>query len=238
MPSFDALAFRVMELISKNIPRRVSTFLLATVLCVKTKIVPYNGGYFRFYNEVAAKYPESRIVYSSKEGKLREKVIRTLLASSTDLTLDVGCNDGHYKPYIKRYVGLDIALPCLKRFKGARIWGLAELLPFRRSVFDRILMSEVLEHVENRSSILRESSRVLKRNGKMIVSTPHGSHPFNVCFFSVLSRYGVRRRPYVHGMFDEIYLEKLLTDNGFTIQRIVSLKDHLIMVAESISENR
>lgn len=45
--------------------------------------------------------------------------------------------------------------------------------PFRAHTFDLIIASELIEHLENVWLFLRESSRVLKTNGILILSTPN-----------------------------------------------------------------
>ena len=46
-------------------------------------------------------------------------------------------------------------------------------LPYPDASFDLVTCSEVLEHVENYRSVLREIHRVLKPNGLMVVTTPN-----------------------------------------------------------------
>ena len=51
-------------------------------------------------------------------------------------------------------------------------------LPFKSNTFDFILSSEVIEHLKNTDHFLSEIYRVLKPNGKFLISTP------NVCSLS------------------------------------------------------
>ncbi len=46
-------------------------------------------------------------------------------------------------------------------------------LPFKTGVFQCVICSEVLEHVENDCAALREISRVLQKGGKLILTFPH-----------------------------------------------------------------
>ena len=136
----------------------------------------------------------------------------------------MGCGDGHYAKYIPNYVGLDIAAGYLKRFKGNRVWSTAQHLPFADEVFDRILMSEMLEHTYERKDILDECYRILKDEGILIVSTPYGrdeAEHFKLrTWWKALEQYDVAYCPYVHGAFSEPYLRKLLIDSNFKIKRI------------------
>ncbi len=51
-------------------------------------------------------------------------------------------------------------------------------LPFADNTFDKILMSEVLEHLADDRNALREIFRVLKPGGILALSVPHADYPF------------------------------------------------------------
>lgn len=48
----------------------------------------------------------------------------------------------------------------------------AHNIPFRDSIFDLILLSEVLEHLSHVNSALQELKRISKNKGLIIISTP------------------------------------------------------------------
>lgn len=50
-----------------------------------------------------------------------------------------------------------------------------EPAPFAAGVFDAVVMAEVLEHIWHDVGALREAQRVLKPNGKLLVTVPFGS---------------------------------------------------------------
>ncbi len=95
--------------------------------------------------------------------------------------LDVGCWTGQLydalpsKEY--KYTGIDISPDAVsqanKRFKKAR-WKAADAarLPFRKAEFDAVVIFEVFEHVEDERETIKEVSRVLKKDGVLILSTP------------------------------------------------------------------
>ena len=185
--------------------------------------------YFKFYNELAEKYPESERVYASKSGIVRKiNLIKILEKEPESLTLDLGCNDGPYQPYIRRYVGLDMASAFLNKIKAPSLQALAQKIPFRSNVFERILATDVLEHIWDRDQVLRECRRVLKRNGEIIVSVPlgdgHSSYKIGSKKYTTLFlRYGCKYIPYVHGRFSKEYLRLLLEKNGFTVKWLDNL---------------
>ena len=174
---------------------------------------------FEFYNEVGEKYPASRISYSEPASKRREKFIIELLKKSGGLTLDVGCAEGRYKPYIEDYVGFDISLPKLEKLKGRKAWAIAEYFPFKNGIFDRVIMLELLEHTWYRKQILGECYRVLRKNGILIMSTPYGVDAFLIQRnWASLEEHGVKFNPYVHGHFSEKYTRELLSSANFKIK--------------------
>lgn len=103
-------------------------------------------------------------------------------------------------------------------------------IPFPSNHFDIVLSYEVLEHVKNQSSTLKEIYRILKDDGELIITVPnkgwvfetHGAYlpllPWNrVPFFSWLpfsihDRYAKAR---IYRMRDIV---RLLSNNGFIIE--------------------
>ena len=75
-------------------------------------------------------------------------------------------------------VGLDLPFGQLARLqrkdsKNRYVSGDGRSLPFGNGLFDYVVCSEVIEHIPERSRIIRELGRVLKANGVMILSTPN-----------------------------------------------------------------
>jgi ubiquinone/menaquinone biosynthesis C-methylase UbiE len=106
--------------------------------------------------------------------------------------LDVGCGNGRHTAEVCRWdcraVGVDVSVQELKVAKyfldhmrsrrevvghGDFIAADAEHLPFKDGVFDRIVCTEVLEHIPDDRAGIRELVRVLKPGGLMAVSVPN-----------------------------------------------------------------
>ena len=195
--------------------------------------------YFKFYNELAEKYPESKLVYATEAGRIRRaRLLELLLKDPEAFTLDLGCNDGPFKPFIRNYVGLDMASACLGKFKAMNLQGLGQILPFRDTVFERIFASEVLEHVWDRDQVLGECRRVLKPGGEILVSVPYGMNPYMIRpngVALILRRYGVEYIPYVHGRFVKEEVRALLERNGFTVKHLEQL-EKLNIIAIGVKE--
>ena len=76
-------------------------------------------------------------------------------------------------------------------------------LPFKDSSFDYIFSSEVLEHVFNINEIMSELNRVLKINGKMLITLPFV--------------WGEHEQPYDFARYTSFGLKNILEKNGFEI---------------------
>ena len=110
---------------------------------------------------------------------------------SSATLLDIGCGAGILTNALSieghKVVGIDRSAPSLQIAKNSdqtkRVSYLeadATSLPFAASTFDVVTALDVLEHVEDPSSLIREASRVLKPEGLFFF------HTFNRNFLSYL----------------------------------------------------
>jgi SAM-dependent methyltransferase len=108
--------------------------------------------------------------------------------SPRDRVLDVGCSNGGHlvraAPRCRAIVGFDRDLPQLRiaareiRERGladARVfaWDITGPFPFPDRAFDAALFLDVIEHLEPRVAVLREIHRVLRDDGRLLVSAPN-----------------------------------------------------------------
>jgi SAM-dependent methyltransferase len=108
---------------------------------------------------------------------------------SGDRLLDAGCGEGrHCFGALERgahVVGLDLDRAALKarsealrdranecRSLGAMIHGNTFQLPFANETFDKVICSEVMEHVHDYRGAARELARVTKPDGMLAVTIP------------------------------------------------------------------
>ena len=109
-----------------------------------------------------------------------------------DLVLDVGCGEGRHSIGLHvnkevNAVGIDLskedietAKSRIKDFtisdqnKSSCIFGAGDIqsLPFKDNVYDAVICSEVLEHLESLDNAVSEIVRVLKPGGVLAVSVP------------------------------------------------------------------
>lgn len=105
-----------------------------------------------------------------------------------DFVLDVGCSNGAHlvraATACRSIVGFDYDLPQLaiagrtireSALSRARVlaWDITGSFPFPDRTFDKALFLDVIEHLHPRVAVLREIRRVLKDDGRLLVSGPN-----------------------------------------------------------------
>jgi 2-polyprenyl-3-methyl-5-hydroxy-6-metoxy-1,4-benzoquinol methylase len=141
----------------------------------KQRALFYNPG-----NALKRKYMLSYIINYIARNKRREK--RTLIldvgSGVGDLALEFFLK-GMYAEYILLDIDRDAILEskyALKNFNTKFILADAQNLPLKSEVFEMVICSEVLEHLPDDTKALQEMSRVLHKQGVMVISVPlHGN---------------------------------------------------------------
>lgn len=95
--------------------------------------------------------------------------------------LDIGCLDGYLTKRLldkaKMVVGVDISIVGLKRAKRNGIKCLLQDvefgLCFKDNSFDSVIAGEIMEHILDTDYFLAEIKRVLKKDGRLYISTPN-----------------------------------------------------------------
>jgi ubiquinone/menaquinone biosynthesis C-methylase UbiE len=119
------------------------------------------------------------------------RIIQVLEPKRGDKILDLGCGNGYYSYLLSKLsiklniTGIDNhinALQDAKIFVGSQkakfIFANAERIPFPKNYFDKIVMSEIIEHVNDDLKVLKEVRRVLKPGGIVVLTTPNKDYPF------------------------------------------------------------
>ncbi len=118
-----------------------------------------------------------------------------------DSCLDVGCGEGRHSlaAYLKPgidVVGVDLSEQDLTtarhRITDMEAFGPegtvtfmrgdATCLPFPDASFDRVICSEVLEHIPNYIAVIEELNRVLKPGGRLCITVPR-AWPETICWW-------------------------------------------------------
>ncbi|MEM4389992.1 MAG: glycosyltransferase [Candidatus Micrarchaeia archaeon] len=136
----------------------------------------WNERMFKMFNtERLYRHPNPFVAWVENE-RVRRVVAEVAGEGSV---LDVGCGEGVILEKIGagKAVGLDLSREALRRARArvpeARLtYGDAQRLPFRDSSFDAVVCSEIIEHVPKPRRVLEEAARVVKPNGKVIVTIP------------------------------------------------------------------
>jgi 2-polyprenyl-3-methyl-5-hydroxy-6-metoxy-1,4-benzoquinol methylase len=110
-------------------------------------------------------------------------ILKLLKGIRANNLLDIGCSDGSFTIECamtigaKKLYGIEIAEEEAKkaRSKGIEVFvrDASDVFPFPDEYFEVIVSNQVLEHVRDVDSVLRESKRSLRRNGVFILSTPN-----------------------------------------------------------------
>jgi SAM-dependent methyltransferase len=87
--------------------------------------------------------------------------------------LDVGCGNkpfaGMFRDRVSKHDGCDVVQSSESR---ADVICVATDLPFKDASYDTVLVTQVIEHVADHQSLLREAFRVLRDGGVLILSGP------------------------------------------------------------------
>jgi SAM-dependent methyltransferase len=106
------------------------------------------------------------------EAKNRRDIAQRL----TGRILDIGCGHRLMESLLRpdtAYIGLDYPVTHAKGYSGCPdLFGDGQCLPFRDASFDSVLVLDVLEHLPSPEQCIRESARVLRCGGQLILQTP------------------------------------------------------------------
>src|SRR3990167_2628995 len=89
--------------------------------------------------------------------------------------LDIGCGSGKILEALPEAYGIDLSLSKLryrKRTNNLLICGDVNKLPIKDNTFYEIICNQIIEHIADDETLLREVSRVLKPGGNLIIGTP------------------------------------------------------------------
>src|SRR6185369_7057776 len=99
--------------------------------------------------------------------------------------LDFGCGKGKIFGELlmlnpqAEIIGVDVSRKALdftkKKFPKQKFYKISDgdKLPFQTNSFDFIIASDVLEHVYDTENVFSELARILKKNGKILISVPY-----------------------------------------------------------------
>ena len=131
--------------------------------------------------------------------------------SPGDRILDVGCGTAWLADCFEDYVGLDsspeMVAAARELGREAILADSGEALPFEDARFDGVVLKDLLEHVEDPVTVVREARRVLKPGGRVFASSPDAQR-------WVWDDY-THRRPFTRKGF-----RLLFADQGLEVERV------------------
>lgn len=141
----------------------------------------YSGDYQ--YRALHGRNPVQRFWHQKKLEFAKEK----LGALHGKKILDVGCGSGHLcfalAGSCKEIIGIDISQHAIEFAQNMKQkLNLSNVIfmktdpdsfPFQSESFDAVIMMELVEHLENPAFLLAEALRVLKKNGRIFITTPN-----------------------------------------------------------------
>ncbi|MFT4577582.1 MAG: spore maturation protein CgeB/tetratricopeptide (TPR) repeat protein [Nitrospinales bacterium] len=161
-----------------------------------------------------------------------------LVPEDASCILEVGCAEGMTGNELKKRPGVfvagiennEIAAEMARKVLDDVIAGDIECMdiPYSPSAFDCIIFADVLEHLVNPLDVLKKVSKLLKKDGTIIMSIP------NVQFYGVVNQLIEGNWTYQkEGILDETHLrfftfkeiEKLVKEAGLSIQQVEETLD-------------
>lgn len=147
----------------------------------------------------------------------RNLIVSEIGDKSRGRLLDIGCGTGaNLEQFAKhhRVIGCEVSKKaaelCRKRGDFDLVLCRAENLPFKKNTFDVVTALDVLEHIEDDESAMRNVKEIMKKGGSLVATVP--AHMFMWSRHDVLLHHK-RRYRYAE-------LVKKLTRNGMKISKI------------------
>ena len=134
--------------------------------------------------------------------------------------LDFGCGNKPYESLfnVTEYVGLDISESGFPDEKSPEVFYDGQTIPFGDNTFDSVLASEVFEHVFNPDQVFLELNRVLKKDGKILITVPFAWFEHEI--------------PYDYARYSSFGLRHLLEKNGFKVIKTEKTTNYLETVIQ------
>jgi SAM-dependent methyltransferase len=123
----------------------------------------------------------------------------------------------------KDVIGIDLKFPeeLCESYTGYKILDLNKhKLKFKKESVDTVVMGNVLEHVENPSDVLRQINKMLKKDGKLVLSIPNATFWWAIVH-NILYKFIRDQDVGVHlNSWGKLDLIRLLKVNGFEVENV------------------
>lgn len=147
--------------------------------------------------------------------KLKVKIVTDETRNFKGKILDVGCGRMPYRDIIlnnsniTEYIGVDIENETYQDTSKPDFFWDGKRLPFETNYFDNCILIEVLEHVPDPNVVLKEISRVLKKDANLLITVPFLWNLHDV--------------PHDEYRYTPFSLKRICEEAGFTIVKVEGL---------------
>lgn len=136
--------------------------------------------------------------------------------------LDIGCAFGNFLYAAKRLgwktygIEIDKNMIDIAKKNGKIFFGTLEKANYNKNFFDVVTMFDVIEHVPNPDSTLKEVRRIMKKDGTLVIQTPAADSIYRKIKGREWDYYGLQHLNY----FSKESMKKILKKNGFVVKKI------------------
>jgi 2-polyprenyl-3-methyl-5-hydroxy-6-metoxy-1,4-benzoquinol methylase len=206
----------------------------------------HRGNDLEFYEHFFTSQHVHESLYDLRH-RLRRESINKVLAdlSSSAVIVDVGCGVGnligavasHCRKIGIEYAPHDLSLAVQQERPG--VWfvrGSAHELPLSSEAVDVLLFIEVLEHLADERSVLREITRCLKPGGQLIISVPNTYYFPD--YFELIGHYRHYTRQQLCDQLGEVSLHVKRYIDDYPLLQLVHYYPYIIFSAINLLCNR
>lgn len=154
---------------------------------------------------------------------LRDNV-KKLASHLSGKLMDFGCGSKPYRSFftVDEYIGVDFENEGHPHDnEQIDVFYDGQNLPFANNYFDCILCSEVFEHVYNLNHVVNEMNRVLKTDGKILITCPFVWNEHEI--------------PFDYARYTRFALKDILEKNGFEILMYNKSGNYITATAQLIT---
>ncbi len=127
----------------------------------------------RILKKIPIDFGQQSVAHKTKGKLIAQSLVPEPRPNYDDHALDVGCRAGVQSRWLEdkgyRVTAIDID----KKYDSCQVVDVNQGLPFADQSFDLLWCSEVIEHLDSPADAISEFSRVVKRGGRVLLTTPN-----------------------------------------------------------------
>lgn len=107
--------------------------------------------------------------------KINNETLKKNFKNFKGTVYDLGCGERPYEQYILKFADIYIGVDWGKTFHNLKADIVSDLnkpLPIDSEIADTVISFQVMEHLCEPQNMLNEANRILKKNGKIILTVP------------------------------------------------------------------